>query len=316
MRRFLSPWGSGDDHFKAHRHRRPEDTTCAHICQRCRVTLKACRAADTIPSGFKRRKMAELEKGMRRLHITAQDERDFERRHISSLRDRYLATDVLERVQHDPGYQEKILLIEDAIRGTQGLILDVGANTCGEAEVLSTRGFSMVALDVNDVALAISQERVQKFRDVGPRYVAGDAHRIPIQSGRVEAVVCFESLHHLEDPTKALTEINRVLMPDGKVFLYEPYAYNPYRRISELRDWFKGTIEKSFGANQLRELLTGTGFDIRYLGRRVLPPSEWKKQNVNRLRRLLKDAYHGVSRVFPGLFGSLVAVAVKREDSS
>jgi len=248
---------------------------------------------------------------MRRLHISAQEERDFERRHISSLRDRYVATDVLQRAQDDAGYKEKISLIEGAIRGIQGLILDVGASTCGEAEVLSARGLSVVALDVNDVALGISQERVRKFRDVGPRYVAGDAHRIPIRSGSVAAIVCFETLHHLEDPMTALREIHRVLMPGGRVFLYEPYAYNPYRRISELRDWFKGTIEKSFGEDQLRKLLTEAGFDVRYLARKLLPPSEWKRQNVHHLRRLLKDAYHGVSRVFPRVFGSLVAVAIK-----
>ena len=151
---------------------------------------------------------------MRSMHISAAEEREFEREHVWSLRERYLRTDVLKRVATDAGYRQKILLIERALRGTTGRVLDLGANRCGEAAVLSTRGYSIVALDVNDLALGISRERVAVFRGVGPTYVAGDANRLPLRNESVAFVISFEVLHHLERPETALREASRVLAPD------------------------------------------------------------------------------------------------------
>ena len=251
---------------------------------------------------------------MRSTQISAAEEREFERKHVWSLRERYLRTDVLKRVETDPGYRQKILLIERALRGTTGRVLDLGANTCGEAEVLSTRGYSIVALDVNDLALGISRERVAVFRGVGPTYVAGDALRLPLRNESVAFVISFEILHHLESPETALREANRVLAPNGRMLLFEPYAFDPYRRLSELRDRLRGSIETSFGTNETIRLLNRAGFAVEYLSREVLRPSEWKMQGLSSSRRILRDLHYRVERSVPWLFASVFVVAFKRGD--
>ncbi len=185
------------------------------------------------------------------MSITTEQEHQYERARISRLRERYLTTDVMVKVRGDPGYAEKVSLIEKALDGTTDWVLDVGANTCGESEYLTTRGYKIIANDINEVALEVSLERCARFGRQPPKYLAGDAQNLNLGDSTVSFVIFNESLHHMPNVKKALAEAARVLKPQGRLFLYEPYAYNPCRRLSELRDFFKGTAEHSFGIKKL-----------------------------------------------------------------
>jgi ubiquinone/menaquinone biosynthesis C-methylase UbiE len=245
------------------------------------------------------------------MSVTTEQEHQFERAAISRLRERYLTTDVMLKVQTDPGYAEKVFLIEEALQGTKDWILDVGANTCGESEYLTTRGYKIIANDINEVALEISRERCARFGRPSPRYLACDAQSLQLEDECVSFVFFNESLHHLPEAARALAEAARVLKPGGRLFLYEPYAYNPYRRLSEIRDYFRGTVEKSFGLRQLRRLVTAAGFEIVSLERHVCTPSEWKLGQFNPMHRMLRKTYAAVSKRMLWLFGNLMVVAAK-----
>jgi len=243
--------------------------------------------------------------------VSAFREREFQNKNIFGQRQRYLATDVLQKIKMDAGYAEKVNQVEQALAHTGGLILDIGANTCGESEYLTTRGYSIIATDINEVALGLSKERCAKFGRTAPRYIACDGHRLPLQSESVQFAIFNESLHHMEDARKVLKEVHRVLSPGGKVFMYEPYAYNPYRRLSEVRDRFLGTIEKSFGVRQLKRLLSEAGLAAVSIQRHTCPPSKWKSDAMGNIHRTLKHIYFLASRILPSVFGNLVAVAEK-----
>ena len=244
--------------------------------------------------------------------VSAFREREFQNKNIFGQRQRYLATDVLQKISVDAGYAEKVNQVEQALAHTGGLILDIGANTCGESEYLTTRGYSIIATDINEVALGLSKERCAKFGRTAPRYIACDGHRLPLQSESVHFAIFNKSLHHMEDARKVLKEVHRVLAPGGKVFMYEPYAYNPYRRLSEVRDRFLGTIEKSFGVRQLKSLLSEAGLTTVSIQRHTCPPSKWKSDAMGNIHRTLKHIYFLASRVLPSVFGNLVAVAENR----
>jgi ubiquinone/menaquinone biosynthesis C-methylase UbiE len=243
--------------------------------------------------------------------VTTEQEHEFEVKRISRLRERYLTADVIVKVQNDPGYAEKVSLIEKALDGTTDWILDIGANTCGEAEYLTTRGYRIIANDINEVALEVSRQRCTRFGRPSPRYLVCDAQRLQLENECVSFVIFNESLHHLPDAARALAEAMRVLKPGGRVFLFEPYAYNPYRRLSEFRDIFRGTVEKSFGIKQLRRLLAYAGLEVVSLERHVCPVSEWKLTEFGRVHRVLRRIYVAVSRQALWIFGNLVVVAQK-----
>jgi ubiquinone/menaquinone biosynthesis C-methylase UbiE len=245
------------------------------------------------------------------MNVTTEQEHQFEREVISRLRDRYLTTDVMAKVQDDPGYAEKVSLIERALAGTTDWILDVGSNTCGESEYLTTRGYKIIANDINELALEISRERCARFGRPSPRYLVCDAQSLQLANEHVSFVIFNESLHHMPNAPRALAEAARVLKPGGSLFLYEPYAYNPYRRLSEIRDYFKGSVEKSFGVSQLRRLLAEAGFKVVSLERHVCTASNWKLAQFNPVHRNLRKLYVAASKQMLWMFGNLMVVAEK-----
>ncbi len=247
------------------------------------------------------------------IKISATQERDFEKALIEMQREKYLATDVLERARSDDGYRAKLVLLEGFLQShnAKGLVLDLGANTAGESEFLVSRGYDMVASDINEIALAISQTRARHFGRPTPHYVAGDAHTLPFADDTFDCIIAFEVLHHFEKVREVLGQLYRVLAPGGHLLAYEPYAWNPYRRLAELRFLVLRSIERSFTARGLVKLLEDHGFTIASLEKHVLPPSQWKKDHATRLRAFLKDLYYAVGRRMPSVFGNLHVVATK-----
>lgn len=54
--------------------------------------------------------------------------------------------------------------------------------------------------------------------------LAADCARLPFLEGSLDAVLAFDTLHHLADPHQFLREAARVLRPGGRVLLLEPYV--------------------------------------------------------------------------------------------
>ncbi len=50
-----------------------------------------------------------------------------------------------------------------------------------------------------------------------------DAYEMPFSAGSVSHLVLFDVFHHLEAPNAFLKEARRVLSPQGRVILFEPY---------------------------------------------------------------------------------------------
>lgn len=248
---------------------------------------------------------------MKFLFPTVESERQFEKTHVLKLKDYYLNADVMEKAREDEGYRDKLELIDSFLAHEPGWILDIGSHTCGEAEYLSTKGYSIICTEINEYALDISKTRAIKYGRDLLKYTACDGHHMPFQDNSVQVVMFNESLHHMVDAEQSLAEAYRVLAPGGRVFLYEPYAYNPYRRISEVRDYFKGTIEKSFGVGQLKQILNKVGFEVTVVKRHVDIPSTKKLERLPAYRRFLRTFYYQVSQRMPGVFGMVAMLATK-----
>lgn len=94
--------------------------------------------------------------------------------------------------------------------------------------------------------------------------VLGDCamERLPFKDSSFDAVLAFDSIHHSDQPSKAILELLRVIRKGGKIIIVEPFvsplSYLPYKIFHyEETSWnFKeqGSIELS-----LRNLNPETG---------------------------------------------------------
>lgn len=88
-----------------------------------------------------------------------------------------------------------------------------------------------------------------------------DAHDLAFPDASFDVVVGFGILHHL-DPEVALREIQRVLLPGGRVLLQEPLADNPLLRVFRLLTPSARTADEApFTGDQVAQLTHQPGWE-------------------------------------------------------
>lgn len=71
-----------------------------------------------------------------------------------------------------------------------------------------------------------------------------DGVNIPFEDNSMDNVLCFQVLEHVDDPIQSLTEIKRVLKPDGKLMLTLPAAYPIHMAPYDFRRFTSYGIER------------------------------------------------------------------------
>lgn len=96
-------------------------------------------------------------------------------------------------------------------------VLDVG---CGEgvllARVVKTYGVGGTGVDISKKSIATAQ----KWRSRHLRFLVADATRLPFKDGTFAHVLSFDTLEHVRQQGKALSEMARVLKVGGSLLIY------------------------------------------------------------------------------------------------
>jgi ubiquinone/menaquinone biosynthesis C-methylase UbiE len=106
-------------------------------------------------------------------------------------------------------------------------VLDFGAGTGWISEWLNRMGYEVTAFDINEDLPRIGQMRVECDKRVNPdqiHFQCGDGHNMPFEDNTFGHICCFDSLHHMHNYAKVLSEYYRVLTPGGRAIFVEPGA--------------------------------------------------------------------------------------------
>ena len=133
-------------------------------------------------------------------------------------------------------------------------VLEVAAGV-GDFTMFCTKLFpqhSYTANELSQVQLATNISKVAEFFGVNklPRMSFGPVESLDLSSTSFDVIFVKASLHHFEDPRKALTEFYRVLKPGGRVvFVEDPLCldipfYTTWRKNNNCK------AERAMGINE------------------------------------------------------------------
>ena len=91
-------------------------------------------------------------------------------------------------------------------------VLDVCCGPGMIAAAAAARGAQTIGIDFSEAVVKIAKSNV-----TDAEFHEGDAQLLPFADSTFDAVVCGFGIIHVPDPQKALSEMHRVLKPEGRV---------------------------------------------------------------------------------------------------
>jgi SAM-dependent methyltransferase len=175
--------------------------------------------------------------------------------------------------------------------GSGARILDVG---CGPGAFLDIA--SAYGLEAYGVEIGTSSWELANFRH--PHYVhLGDLNSAAFKDDFFDLVTMFDVIEHLQDPVATLTEVRRVLAPDGWFFVLTPdississrlmhshwYQYKPNEHLFYFSPRSLGILLHLTGFHSVHVSTVGIHTDLG----RILCVSAGTNPHLNVLFRLL-----------------------------
>lgn len=138
----------------------------------------------------------------------------------------------------------------DFVKGKR--VLDIASGEGYGSNLLAKVADQVVGVDISYEAIKYSKE---KYIKKNLRFVEGSVYKIPFDSNYFDVVVSFETLEHISDHNKMVSEIKRVLRPDGILIISTPEKVeysnrgkyvNPYHEKELEEAEFKDLISSHF----------------------------------------------------------------------
>ena len=145
-------------------------------------------------------------------------------------------------------------------------VLDLAAGTGSSSIVFAKPGVKVIASDFSEGMLAVGRKRHPELE-----FVYADATALPFKDSSVDAVTISFGLRNVVDPTKALTEMLRVLKPGGVVVICE-FSHLRTPVIGGLYRWYLRNV-----LPKLSKVLAKNKGAYDYLAESI---EAWPKQEV------------------------------------
>lgn len=178
-------------------------------------------------------------------------------------------------IAHRERYEADLRRVQAIYRN--GEVLEVGAAPCHFTAALALSGYPVVGVD-------IAPHRARLIIDrFALKVVKHDVERrpLPFPDESFDCVVCAEVFEHLRvDPLLALSEINRVMRPGGRMLFTTPNLYaaqnilrflagrglgNPVAAFTLLRDLGHMGHFREYSAGEVRRFLALANFTVKTL---------------------------------------------------
>lgn len=117
-------------------------------------------------------------------------------------------------------YAEHINRYEAAKKIVKGkVVLDIACGSGYGTRILSESAAKVYGVDINKKTIKYAEEN---YSSSNIEFKLGDGENIPLADNTVDVLITFETIEHIKDYKKFLTEVSRVLKPDGLAIISTP----------------------------------------------------------------------------------------------
>ncbi|RFC32801.1 MAG: Methyltransferase domain-containing protein [Candidatus Nitrotoga sp. SPKER] len=143
-------------------------------------------------------------------------------------------------------------------------VLDVA---CGEgygAAMVAETAYKVVGVDLS--ADVIQHAKNNYGHHTNLQFVTASCERLPFSDASFDFAISFETIEHIEKQKEFISELTRVLRPDGVLILSSPNK----RLYSDAHDYHNEFHVRELYRNELEELLHAAFPHIFWLGQKLL----------------------------------------------
>ncbi len=157
-------------------------------------------------------------------------------------------------LMHVRAYSEALTRVSDKD------VLDLGCNNGYGTALLAQKARKVIGLDLSSSAIVDAQRR---FSRDNLDFICYDGARLPFSDRSFSAVISFQVIEHIADVELYLSEIRRVLTPDGFVMFTTPNA--GIRLDPGMTPWNEFHVTE-FRPNQLKAILRSYFSEVTVFG--------------------------------------------------
>ena len=146
-------------------------------------------------------------------------------------------------------------------------MLEIGVGSGLNLPFYSEAATHVIGLDPSPKLLSLAREAAAGA-GASTELLEGSAEAIPLDDRSIDTVVTTWTLCSIPNVTRALSEVRRVLKPDG-VLLFVEHGRSPDARVGRWQDWLTPIWKRIGGGCHLnrpiRTLVEGAGFRIEQI---------------------------------------------------
>lgn len=151
--------------------------------------------------------------------------------------------------------------VEDALLSlvppaAQSRLLDVGTGTGRVLELLAPRFGQGLGVDASKAMLALARSRLARAGLTHCAVRLADMYRLPLTDASFDTAVLQMVLHYAEDPAGVLTEVARVLRPEGRLIVIDLARHEREDLTAKLAHRWPG-----FDDATMEQMLRGNGLN-------------------------------------------------------
>ncbi len=143
-------------------------------------------------------------------------------------------------------------------------ILDVASGEGYGAAMLAESAARVVGVDISPDAILHARNRYGNHANL--EFVTASCDNLPLADASFDLAVSFETIEHIEAQQAFISELARVLRPDGVLILSSPNK----RIYSDAHDYHNEFHVRELYRDELEDLLLGTFPHISWFGQKLL----------------------------------------------